>query len=207
MAIDLAPLFQRVYSLLASPARTWHTIEREPDPGRLMITRYVLLLAIVPALCSFLGGWIAGGRFWFSLVLSAIRLAIFVGSVYLLGLAVNAMAPSFGARRDKDNAFKTAAYASTPLWVAGVLTIVPILTALAALLGFGLAVYHFQIGCRFVMETPERKAWAFSCVSVGVWFGMILIAMLILYPVLVFLFTPMLVFGPIPLPAPATSGA
>ena len=71
-------------------------------------------------------------------------LGVFVGSVFILGLLVNTMAPSFGTTRSEDAAFKLVAYVSTPVWVAGFLTVVPELTTLAMLAGFRYAVYLFE---------------------------------------------------------------
>ena len=199
MAIDFAALFQRILDLLTNPHKTWRVIKYEPDRGRRLVTRYVLMLAIIPTACGFLGVVLFdsrlsfGDRFLFSLISSLLKLAIFVGSVFVLGMLVNTMAPSFDTERSDNDSFKLVAYMSTPVWVAGFVTLVPRLTALAALAGFGYATYLFYVGAQELMETPPEKALRFSIASVVSWFVLTLITAWIAVQITGLMFTPALI--------------
>ncbi len=195
MIIDVAALINRVLALLVEPAKTWRIIANEPDSGRLLVTRYVLLLASVSAVFSFLGGLLGNNGFVFSLVFAVVRLGVAVGSVWLMGILINAMAPSFGTVRNDNAAFKLMAYASTPLWVVGLLAVIPQLSVLAVLLGVGYSLFLFHVGCPIVLRTPESRAWGFAFASVGAWFGIMLVASLILYPLVALLFAPAAILG------------
>lgn len=195
MIIDVAALINRVLALLVEPAKTWRIIANEPDSGRLLVTRYVLLLASVSAVFSFLGGLLGSNGFVFSLVFAVVRLGVAVGSVWLMGILINAMAPSFGTVRNDNAAFKLMAYASTPLWVVGLLAVIPQLSVLAVLLGVGYSLFLFHVGCPIVLRTPESRAWGFAFASICAWFGIMLVASLILYPLVALLFAPAAILG------------
>ena len=174
MTINYTALFARVVELMTNPRHTWELIAEEPDPGRELVFRYVLLLAMIPASFGFLGNLLYGEGFFFSLFFSLLLLGVFAGSVFAFGLLISAMAPSFGAKKDENLSFKLVAYVSTPIWVFGFLMLVPDLTLLAALLGFGYAAYLFYVGCQVLLETPEQNALKFAIVSLTIWFVVML---------------------------------
>lgn len=195
--IDFQALFQRVLDLLLTPGATWQRIRQEPDSGRALVVRYAGLLAVIPALAGFLGGWLSGHGFLFSLFHSVARSAVLLASVWIMGLLANAMAPSFATVRAENSAFRLVAYASTPIWVAGAFSLIPALTPLAALAGFGYAVVVFRHGCEALMETPRERSLTFSLAALGAWFGLVLIGAWIVYQV----FAAWLLQAGLPLPA------
>lgn len=197
MLINFSAIGTRVIEILTSPDQTWRAIKGEPDQGRDLITRYVLLLAMIPTVFGFLGNLLFGGSFVYALVYSILLLGVFVGSVFALGLLVNFMAPSFGTVRDEDAAFKLVAYASTSVWIAGFLTLVPQLSLLGMLVGFGYAGYLFLTGCQEIMDTPREKAMKFAIAAVGTWFVMVLIVALVSSQITALLFAPSIMLGKI----------
>jgi hypothetical protein len=193
MIINYAALVSRVIELLTDPKSTLATIRGEPDHGRDLVLRYVFLLALIPTFFGFLGNLLFGEGFLYSLVFSILMLGVFIGSVFVMGLMINTMAPSFGTVRNEGAAFKLIAYASTPVWVAGFLTLVPSLAPVAVLVGFGYAIYLFYLGCQELMETPAEKAFRFSIATVGTWFAMVLVVALVVSQIAFLLFAPALV--------------
>jgi hypothetical protein len=166
--LDYAAIINRAIELLTNPRRAFRVIRDETVPGRSLILRYTLVLAAVPTVCTFLGQLSYGLGFGFSLIHSLLMLGVYLGTMFLIGPLVNAMAPSFGTVRNENAAYKLMIYGVTPVWVAGVLTLFPGLSILALLAGFGYSVYLVYQGCRILMDTPEEKAVAFSLAAVGV---------------------------------------
>jgi hypothetical protein len=83
---------------------------------------------------------------------------------WLAGLIVEKLAPTFQSRSDPVQALKLVIYAMTPVWVAGVLNLVPalgILVILAALY----SIYLFYLGLPPVMGTPPDKVIPYMAVS------------------------------------------
>jgi hypothetical protein len=146
----------------------------------------------------FLGNLLFGGGFLYSLVYAILMLGVFLGSLFVLGMLVNTMAPSFGTIRNENAAFKLVAYASTPVWVAGFLTLIPQLLPLAVLAGFGYTGYLFYLGCQAMMETPEEKALKFSIASVVTWFAIVLTVGLMVSRIAALMFAPVIVLDRLP---------
>ena len=85
--------------------------------------------------------------------------------VFILALIINALAPTFGAQKNTEQAIKVAVYSYTPAWLAGVFQILPalgILGILAALYG----IYLLYLGLPSVMKSPPDKAAGYTAVVV-----------------------------------------
>jgi hypothetical protein len=84
--------------------------------------------------------------------------------VYLLGLIIEGLAPTFGGTKNQIQALKTAAYASTASWVAGVFTLIPGLRVLSIL---GLySIYLLYLGLPVTMKAPSDRAGAYTGVVI-----------------------------------------
>jgi Yip1 domain len=160
----------RVVNILTRPAAEWPVIAAEPSDVSGLYTNYIMLLAAIPAVCTFLGLMVIGVPFFGSYGFSAALVAgimSYVGtlaSVYIAALIIEKLAPNFDSHGDVGQALKLVVYASTPVWVAGVLHLVPplgVLILLAALY----AVYLFYLGVAPVMKTPQDKVLPYMVVS------------------------------------------
>ncbi|MBI3439955.1 MAG: YIP1 family protein, partial [Proteobacteria bacterium] len=77
--------------------------------------------------------------------------------VFLISLLINALAPTFGSTPDQGRAFQLAAYYPTPVWVAGIAGLIPLLGGLVMLVGALYAIYELYVGLPKLMKTPEDK--------------------------------------------------
>ncbi len=84
--------------------------------------------------------------------------------VFVLGLVIDALAPSFGGEKNPLQAFKLAAYSSTAAWVAGIFGIFPALGILG-LLGL-YSLYLLYIGLPKLMKSPADKSLGYTAVVV-----------------------------------------
>jgi hypothetical protein len=159
----------RAQAIVVDPAAEWAAIESEPGDPAYVLSRYVTVLAIIPAVFSFIGASIVGVA---TPNLGLVRAPIFNGlfgaifgyvlscaTVLILGVIINLVAPLFGGRRDFDNAFKLAVYSYTPVWLAGVFLLLPGLRFLT-LTGF-YGAYLLWLGLPRLTKTPPRRAAAF----------------------------------------------
>jgi hypothetical protein len=156
-------LIDRVKGILMQPAAEWTLIETEPASVASLYTRYVLLLAAIPAIALAIG-FARFSATW------AIRLAItqYVAalvSVYVLALIINALAPQFGGQQSQTQALKVAVYSSTAAWVAGVFNIIPALSVLA-LLGGLYSLYLLFVGLPRLMKAPADRAMGYTVVTI-----------------------------------------
>ncbi len=165
---------RRAKAILVDPFAEWASIEREPGDPAYVLSRYVAVLAVVPAAFSFIGACLVG-----VIVPNAgtMRAPIFNGlfgaifgyvlscaTVLLLGVIINLLAPLFGGRRDFDNAFKLAVYSFTPVWLAGIFLVLPGLNFLV-LTGF-YGAYILWLGLPRLTKSPAQKSLNFTALII-----------------------------------------
>ena len=163
------PLLARIRNIVADPRTEWPLIATEPgDPLRLFVG-YVAVLAAIPAICGFIGSSLVGvsvsvGRLHDPLLLGLLRAFIsylfsFV-IVYLTALAIHVMAPLFQTGRNFNNALKLAVYSFTPVWLIGIVLMIPGLRFLSIL---GLyAIRLLWAGLPPLMGTPRPKVLPYA---------------------------------------------
>jgi len=170
-----AGLIGRVKDILTKPGPTWDVIDGEPATIGGLYRSYIIPLAAIPAVCTFIGLLIFGigvpglvsirpSPVWLA-VQAIISYVMALGMCYVLALVIEALAPNFGGTKDRVQAFKVAAYAPTASWVAGVFAILPAL-AIVALLGGLYSLFLLYKGLPKLMKTPEEKALPYTAVVV-----------------------------------------
>jgi hypothetical protein len=160
-------LVARARGIVVAPHTEWPAIRHESADILFLLTRYVALLAAIPALARFIGGSLIGG---YTPILSGL---IGAGLAYLwtfvavcvVALLVDALAPTFGARKSFLNALKLTAYAFTPAWLAGIFLAVPGLSFLAVLGLYGF--YLMWIGLPVLMQAPRERSLSYAAVVVA----------------------------------------
>ena len=74
--------------------------------------------------------------------------------IYLVAMIVDALAPTFSGEKNPIQALKLVIYSSTPVWIAGVLSLIPMLGVLSILVAlYGL--YLLYIGLPVLMKNPR----------------------------------------------------
>lgn len=166
-AVDPA-LVARVKGILLQPRAEWERIDGEFATTQTLFTRYAMILAAIGPVCSLLGGQllpIFGMRMPITaaLVVAVVSYLLSLLGVFLLGLIINALAPSFGSVPSKIQAMKVAVYSWTAMWLVGVFGLVPMLGVLAIL---GLySFYLLFVGLPILMKTPEDKKVGYFIVT------------------------------------------
>ena len=85
---------------------------------------------------------------------------------YIISAIIDALAPTFGGRKDSTQAFKVAVYSYTPGLVAGVLQVLPMLGALVALVAGLYGLYLLYLGLPVLMKSPQDKTLVYAAVVV-----------------------------------------
>ena len=153
---------KRIAAILIRPAAEWAIIATEPGASSLRLLRYVAILSLIPALARFAGASLVG---WYAPILPSLAgaLVIYLSSfaiVYAVALAVDALAPRFGARKDFASALKLAVYSATPVWLAGIFLLVP---GLSFLMIFGFyAAYILWCGLPILIQAPAERALLYA---------------------------------------------
>jgi len=165
-------LVNRVKQILVSPQTEWPTIEAENDPHVKVLTSYVVPLALIPAVASFIGYGLIGhsilgihiGGIGFGVRNAIVQYITMLGSIYVSAFVIDALANSFGAKKDFNRSFSLVAYSYTPMFVAGIFYILPLLSFLASLAGlYGL--YLLYTGLQPMTKVSSEKQVAYFIVS------------------------------------------
>jgi len=169
-------IINRIKNVLVSPKTEWTAIEAENMPHAKVFTTYVVPLALIPAVASLIGygflrvsvfGIYGGSLIAWGVRYAIMQYALMLGGVYITAFVIDALAENFGAKKDFDRAFSLVAYSYTPMFVAGVLYILPTLAWLAALAGlYGL--YLLYIGLQPMMKATDEKQTSYFVVSLVV---------------------------------------
>jgi hypothetical protein len=158
-------IIDRVKNILITPKTEWPVIEAETKSIAEIYTSYLIFLAAIPAIASFIGFSLIGmGGFGFSYrvpIAAGISGAILsflmmLAVIYLLSLIVNALAPTFEGTKNHLNAFKLVAYSYTASMVAGIFMLMPSL-AIIGLIGGLYSLYLLYTGLPKMMKNPESK--------------------------------------------------
>jgi len=172
-------LVTRAKNICVTPNTEWQVIAGENTPPAALITEYAVPLAAIGAVCGFVGGSLIGRRLPFVggmyrvSLMSGIGLAVFtlvmaVVGVLVLGLIINALAPTFGGQQNSAQAMKVAVYSYTPAWIAGAAQILPTF-GLIGLIGFIAGVYGLYLlylGLPRLMQCAQDKAVAYTAVVI-----------------------------------------
>ncbi|WP_111496974.1 MULTISPECIES: Yip1 family protein [Marinobacter] len=165
-------LLKHAFGLFTHPDHEWAEIRREHETPWHVYVAYVLILAAIGPVCAYISttyfGWTVGGDRLIRLSnISAIQLsvltyvAILVG-VFALGWMIDWMASTYGAKSeaDKSNGMALAAYAATPLFLAGFAMLYPVpwFNALVLLAAAAYAGYLVYDGLPIVMGIPKERA-------------------------------------------------
>ena len=159
-------LVERVSGILLNPKDLWPQIEAEPASVASIYTEYLVFLAAIPAVATFIGMSLVGvGGFGFTyrvplvsgLVAMVVGYVMSLAGIFVLGLIINALAPKFGGTKNALGAFKVAAYGATASFVGGVLNLVPALGMLGALVSL-YSLYLIFLGLPVVMKCPTDRA-------------------------------------------------
>jgi len=171
-------LVQRAKSILLDPKTEWPVIEGEQGDAQYLFTNYVAILAAIPAVSAFIGYAIAGLGFGRALMLGIFAYVIYGVAWYLEALVIDALAPTFGGRKNFPSALKLAAYSSTAGWLAGIFQLIPPLSILSILGLYSL--YLLWLGIPTLMKVPADRAIGYTAAVVVIMFVIMFVLILVL---------------------------
>jgi lysylphosphatidylglycerol synthetase-like protein (DUF2156 family) len=130
-------IVDRAKNIILTPKTEWPVIAGETPVVAQIFTGYVLPLALIPAIGSFIGwGLIGAGfvsSFSFGIAYAIIAFLSAFITVYVAAFVIDILAPNFASEKNFPRAVQLVAYSFTPGWIAGVFHIIPALAVLATL--------------------------------------------------------------------------
>jgi hypothetical protein len=177
-------LMTRVTNILTKPKEEWQVIAGESTSVASLYSGYIVILAAIPVVASFIKMSIIGT----SVLVTTVRVGIMtglvaaivgyglsLGGVYLAAIVIEKLAPTFQSQGDTLQAMKLVAYAYTAAWVAGIFNLLPIIGILGVLAGGIYSIYLFYLGLPILMKTPPDKIVAYMIVAAVIIFVIYLV--------------------------------
>lgn len=172
--VNVPALKERVTKILTDPKAEWPVIEAEATTVDKLYKGYIMPLAAIPAVASFIGMSFIGVNAGFlgtyrtpivrGVVGMIVTYVLTLAMVYVAALVISKLAPTFQSKSDDLQALKLVAYAQTAAWIAGVLSVIPVLGMLAIIGGL-YSIYLFYLGLPVMMKTPQDKVIPYMVVS------------------------------------------
>ena len=186
-------LIERAKNIILKPKEEWIVVEQETTSVLEIVTTYLIPLALIPAVASFIrwgllgySSFIGASMSW-GIKYAIISLVTTIGGVYLSAFIIDALATNFGSVKDFRKAMQLVVYSYTPMLVAGIFQIIPGLSFLGIVGLYGL--YLLYIGIAPMMKTPEDKVTGYFIVS--------LVVLIVIYAILVTILTAAFLGGSI----------
>ncbi|CAN7547713.1 YIP1 family protein [Acidovorax sp. LjRoot129] len=167
-------LIERAKAILLQPKETWVAIESEATDAATLFTRYAMVLAAIPAVCGFIGMSLIGfGGFGVTirvplvagLVNMVVSYVLSLVGIFVLGLIIDALAPTFGGQKNPIQALKVAVYASTAALLGGVFSLLPALAVLGLVAAL-YSIYLLYTGLPVLMKNLPEKSGVYTAVVI-----------------------------------------
>ncbi len=180
---NAAGIVARAKAILLSPDTEWPIIAAEPASTGGLYTGYIMILAAIPPLATFLHGILFGygmlgfhyhPSFFGALTSAIVSYALTLGGTFVLAVIVAALAPTFQGQNSQIQALKLVAYANTAVWLAGVFNLIPGLGLLSIVGLYGL--YLFYRGLPVLMQSPPAKSLPYTVV---IFISVVIIALVV----------------------------
>ena len=166
-------LINRAKRIVLQPNVAWEIIKTEKVSVTELLTTYILPLAIIPAVASFIGyGFIglnagilgqSASLVWGINQAVTIFFSTFIG---ILGGAwiIRQLAPNFGVTVSIENAVKLVGYSYTPLLLAGIFYIIPAL-AVFVVIGSLYCLYVLYLGFQPITNVGDDQRTGYFLLS------------------------------------------
>jgi hypothetical protein len=168
-----AGLVPRVIGILTRPKAEWDVVAGEAASVQGLFMGYAAILALLPAIGQLINGFLPHCVFGvcvtsnpvFVVIGAAVSYVISLLAVFVVGLIIDALAPSFGGEKNQIQAMKVAVYSWTAAWIAGIFVAVPWVGGLLALAGL-YSFYLLFVGLPKLMKSPPDKSVGYVVVVI-----------------------------------------
>lgn len=184
-------LVERAKNIITTPKTEWEVISNEEPNIQQILVGYVFPLALIPTIATIIGWGVVGilgyTSFTYGIAMGLVQLINAFLSVVIAGFVIDALAGSFGSTKNLGRAVQLVAYSMTPIWIAGILNILPSISWLAFLLSLYSIALLYQ-GITPLMKTPEDKKAVYMIISIVVIIAVYWIISLILSAIFLAIF-------------------
>ena len=169
-------LVARTKNILTTPKTEWPVIAGETTGTAELYTGYAMPLAAIGPIAIILGNLLSGSRVSFmgSVLLAIVSFVLSLVAIYVIGLIVAKIAPSFGGKEDMGQALKLVTYAYTAPWLGAIFNLIPAISILGTIVSlYGL--YLLYTGTVPLMSVAKERSVGYTAVVVLVSIGVYIV--------------------------------
>ena len=176
-------LINRAKNIILQPKATWEEIKNEEVTIQGILISYVLPLALVSAVASFIGFGFIGSNIPFAGRIHSIEWGINqsvtslvsnILGIIISGWVISWLAPKFDTSLSLTEAVKLVAYSFTPAMLGGIFNLVPALAILGIITGL-YSLYVLYLGFGPITKVSAEKTTAYFVVSLLVIIGVYIV--------------------------------
>lgn len=189
-------ILNHVVGIFTHPDDEWKTIQSEPNTLTSHYLNHALLLALIPAVCGYIGstqiGWTVGASETVykltsqsALFLCALFYGAMIVGVVVLGKFIDFLSSTYQDIDHTQRGVALATYTTTPLFLCGFVALYPVLWVdmLIGLVAVAYAVYLLYEGLPILMSMPKEKGFVFASAIVTV--GLVMFVALLAITVII----------------------
>ncbi len=166
-------ILNHIWGLYAHPRSEWQTIEKRHESFMYSLV-HILTMALIPSICGYYAaahiGWSIGTSDVIKLTDASaafISIAMYVAliaGVFALAYLIHWMAKTFDSTPNFTQSLELAAYTSTPIFMVGITSLLPILwfVALAGMVAISYSIYLLYSGVPIMMNIEEEKGFIYA---------------------------------------------
>jgi hypothetical protein len=153
-------LFDRIKGIVFDPRDEWARIAAEPATVQSIYARYVMILAAIGPVAILVRYMELGFPWALRLAIAAYVIALIM--TFVLAMAVDVLAPSFGGQKDFVASLKLVAYSWTIVFLAGLAHLIGWLAQVLMWIAAAYALYTFFVGAPILRRCSADKAVPFT---------------------------------------------
>ena len=155
---EMRAVLNNAIALVKDPVAYMSQNTGQTPPVNSLMINYVAVLALVPLVGRIIGDvlFYGGAGLGYSIGGAIVSYILDIVSVFVIGIVIWKLAPSFNTSTDQAKSTVLAAYVYTPVFLIGILNIVPALGYLA-FLGLLYGLYILYRGLPILLNTPADK--------------------------------------------------
>lgn len=175
-------LIERVKNILVTPQTEWMVVDTENATPQSLLIGYVLPLSIISAIGPILSGIFlsSGLGITFFVITAFIAFISTLIGYYISVYIVDLLAPSFSSEKNLNKSAQLVAYSSTPIYIAGFLSFIPVIGGLLKFVAIVYSIYITYLGLGPLKQTPEDKKVIYLLVAILVMVGITIIVAAVL---------------------------
>ncbi len=177
--MDINWLINRVKNILLTPKTEWPVIGAEQHTVKDLYLKYFVIVAAISALGWFVDNVIMGTSmfgmtvrtpFGLGIVMAVLLYLLALGTVFVVGLIADVLAPNFGGERSQVQGVKLIGYAATAGWIGALAGIIPWIGWIISLAAAIYGIYLIYLGAPHTVKVPAERAAGYTAILVVIWF-------------------------------------